>query len=125
MKKRKDFLKELKHTVERRTKELRSFYKETKKEILDDSEKEFLDSLVGKYLVIEREKFTGYYGMIKSAESNFYLCEDVIIVKYTIKVNYEKEGKINSTYIDPLKEDTYKLFKTEKEAKNCIEKKKK
>ena len=40
MKKRKDFLKELKHTIEQRTKELRTLYKETKKEILDDSEKE-------------------------------------------------------------------------------------
>lgn len=124
MKKRKDFLKELEHITERKTKELRSLYKETKKEISESSEKEFLETFIGKYLVIEREKFSGYYGKIKSVEPKFSLCEDTVVVKYRLKVTYEKDGNSGSTYIDPVKKKSYKLFETEKEVINYRNKKK-
>lgn len=105
--------------IEESNKVILNTYKETVKSIRKADEKEFLKSLEGKYLVLQRGKMTFYCGKIKSAVSSVSIESTSFSLKYILKVTYARPDKDVSVYINPITKN-YKIFDTETDAKKYL-----
>lgn len=110
------FIDDITATFEEANKELYDLCKKTRLKFKGPKEREFLRSFENKYLVIKRNGRSYYYGRVKQIEGKYSLDIDTLTNKYTLKISYEKDSKISIVYLNPLKKNSYKLFKTEAEA---------
>ena len=116
------FIQMIKPLIETNDSCLFSLAQSTARVIKNSGEEDFLNEMVGKYLVVNRLGRKCLYGKIEKVNTRISIDSEKLKFKYTIEVIYQNRKdpkKFSYMYINLLNCD-FEIFDTEKEAENYI-----
>jgi hypothetical protein len=119
-----EFIEKIKPLIETNDSCLYSLLQSNFRVIKNSGEADFLNSLINKYLVVERLGRKCFYGKIQKVKTRISLDSERLKCRYTMEITYQsrKDSRQSSiAYVNLLNCD-FETFDTEEQAINYINK---